>query len=241
MNLNILNVPKKISPSPIAEAIVEIRFDSTLSSETMLAIIYNDLKEKYPTISSLPIMEFPSSIRDFDPNFKFAPHYRLANDHFIVQFGPRSLSVVAQNGYQGWGMFYDQIKWVFDKIKKLDFLKKPLRLGVRYINFFENCNIFEKIKIELSLANNSLKQHQNVLRSEFDYNNFHCIINLTNVAIQPERNIKGSSIDLDVIYDINFENLDNSDNIINEAHDLTKKLFFIILEDDFLKELKPEY
>jgi myosin-crossreactive antigen len=47
----------------------------------------------------------------------------------------------------------------------------------------ENINIFENVKIDLSLAGNSLLAHKNVIRSEFDFEGFRCVMVLANGAM----------------------------------------------------------
>lgn len=241
LNLNIDKIPKRITPCPIAEAIVELRFDSSLTTEVILAVAFNEIKEKFSKIVRLPIMELPAFVRDTDQNLKFSPHYQLANDDYIIQIGPKCFSITCPKDYKGWDGYSKQIKWAFDKLNKIKIVTKPIRLGVRYINFFESCNIFEKIKLELALADNSLVNYQNVLRSEFDFDDFHCVIQLTNMAILADRNTKGSSIDLDIMSEKNINGIEKFETIINSAHDLEKKLFFSILKDDFLVEFNPEY
>ncbi|MES2614192.1 MAG: hypothetical protein V4591_02125, partial [Bdellovibrionota bacterium] len=91
------------------------------------------------------------------------------------------------------------------------------------------------------LASNSLIGSQNILRSEFDYNNFKCVIQLANSATF--NNItKGSSVDIDVITTRCDFNLQELQKTVVELHDMEKKLFFKILNSDFLtKNFNPEY
>lgn len=234
MNLDINLIPRKINSCHIADAIVELRFDSNLTSETILAIVFSAFKEKFLSIVALPIMEFPAFVRDTDPNFKFSPHYRLTNNDFIIQIGPKCFSIACPKDYKGWSLYFEQIKWAFSSLAKLNVISKPLRLGVRYVNFFENCNIFEKIKLSLALANNPLLYYQNVLRTEFDFESFHCVMQLTNMAMLAGNNTKGSSIDIDIICEERLDDISTYEGIVSSAHEIEKKIFFNILQDDFL-------
>lgn len=240
MNLENVKVPRKINPCPIAEAIVEMRFNSNLPADATIGIVFEKLQTKYPSLEKLPIMELPSVIRDKDPKFEFSPHYKLLNETFVILVGPKCLSVTCANGYKGWSNYFEQIQWVFDEINKANLIKEQIRLGVRYINFFECINIFENIKINFSLADCSLLTKQNAVRSEFDVGKFHCTIQITNIA-RMNNTKEGSSIDIDVIYNISNEHFANSQTSILEAHEVTKKLFFKLLNDNFLKNFSPEY
>jgi uncharacterized protein (TIGR04255 family) len=232
-------VPKKITPCPIAEAVVELRFDAKAPSEAITGIVYEKLKDKYPEFNSLPITRLPLDIINSQPNLLFAPHYKFTNKDFILQLGPKCFSVICAKDYKGWDSYLKEIKWIFEVMNKLDVIEKPLGLGVRYINFFEKNDIFENIKIDLSLAGNSLVKNVNTLQTEFDLESLHCVVRITNNSLL-NGVTKGSSIDIDLIADKNLNAL-NYEKIIMSAHEIGKKIFFGILKDEFLKQFNPEY
>jgi uncharacterized protein (TIGR04255 family) len=234
-----IKLPKKISPCPIAEAIVELRFDAKVPSEALMGIVYERFKEKYPGFEPLPIMRLPLDLINSLPNLNYAPHYKFTNQNYILQLGPKCFSIVCPKDYTGWDKFAEEIKWVFGQIKNLKIIEKPLSLGVRYINFFERVDIFEKIKIDLSLAENSLVKNVNTLQTEFKYDNFQCVIRITNHSYL-KGVTKGSTIDIDLISDQNLNSLD-FENIVFSAHELEKKCFFGILTEEFLSQFNPEY
>lgn len=240
MNFELDKLPRKISPCPITEAVVELRFESKLPPEVIPGIAFGALHKMFPKMETLPIMQLPPAIRDNDPNLKFSPQYRLSNNDFIFQIGPRCFSVVCPREYKGWTKYSEQIEKVFDEIVKLNIIDKPTRVGVRYISFFENLDIFPNLKMSLTLANNSLVGSQNIVRSEFDYQNFKCVVQLANAATMNKKT-HGSSIDIDIITDKSATILTDFKSIVKSAHDLEKKLFFGILQPDFLNTFNPEY
>ncbi|MGK5086325.1 TIGR04255 family protein [Bdellovibrionota bacterium FG-2] len=240
MNFDAVKVPKKITPCPITEAVVELRFDSSLPAEVMPGVVFSKFQKDFPKIEKLPIMELPPAIRDGDPNLRFTPQYRLTNDDFVFQIGPKCFSVVCPKEYKGWTKYYTQLEKVFDGIKELAIIQKPIRVGLRYISFFEDTDIFEKIKINLSLADNSLIGSNNIVRSEFNYSGFRCVIQIANGALLSGK-VKGSSVDIDVISDKSGSILSDFKGIVNSAHEVEKRLFFGILNEDFLNKFNPEY
>lgn len=242
MNFGSDRIPKKISPCPISEAVVELRFESNFPAEVIYGISYQNLKKHFPIQEKLPIMELPQSIRDDDPNLKFNPYFRLRNENFIFQIGPRNFSISCPKEYKGWDVFFKQIGSVFKDLQSLGIIHKPIRIGLRYISFFEKLNVFEHIKLSLELAENSLIGCKNVIRSEFEHEDFNCVLNLANNAALNNIKITGSVIDIDVIYDKDQKSmLINFLKIVSQAHDLEKKIFFGILKEKFLKRLNPEY
>lgn len=232
-------VPISIHPNTIAEAVAELRFDSDMPSEVILGIIFNKFKDRFPNFNKLPILELPSFVRENDPNLKFSPQYRMENSDFIFQIGPKCFSLTCSKKYAGWEKYYAEIIWVFEQIKKLEIIRTPLRLGLRYINFFENLNIFEQIQMELCLAQNPLANNLNVLRSEFISDDFRCIYQISNSTSFEEKN--GSSLDIDVICENQNELMSDFEKIISSAHNKEKTLFFGILNEDFLLSLNPVY
>ncbi len=240
MNFEIEKVPKKISPCPITEAVVELRFESKLPPEVIPGVVFSPLKSMFPKIEALPVMQLPPVIRDNDPNLKFSPQYKLSNNDFIFQIGPRCLSIVCPKDYKGWTRFSEQIDKVFDVVKGLGIIDKPIRVGVRYISFFENSDIFQNLKLTMNLADNSLIGSQNIVRSEFDYQNFKCVVQIANSATLNGKT-KGSSVDIDIITDKGTTILSDFKGIVSAAHELEKKLFFSIVKPEFLKQFNPEY
>jgi len=242
MNFGSGRIPKKISPCPIAEAVVELRFESTFPAEVIYGISFQKIRRHFPVQEKLPIMELPQSIRDSDPNLKFNPCFRLKNENFIFQIGPRSFSISCPKEYKGWDIFLKQIGSVFKELHSLGIFHKPIRIGVRYISFFEKINIFEKIKMDLKLADNSLISCRNVIRSEFQHEDFNCVLNAANHAELNNVKIIGSVIDIDVLYEKDPKiMLNNFPKIVDEAHTLEKRIFFGILKEDFLDQFHPEY
>lgn len=240
MNFEIEKLPKKINPCPITEAVVEMRFESKLPPDVIPGIAFNSLKGTFPKIEKLPIMQLPPVIRDNDPNLKFSPQYKLSNNDFIFQIGPRCFSVVCPKEYKGWTKYSEEIEKSFKVVQDLGIIDKPLRVGVRYISFFENTDIFQNLKVEMNLAGNSLIGSQNIIRSEFSYENFKCVVQLANSAIMNSKQ-SGSTIDIDVITDNHSTILSNFKAIVNSAHDLEKKLFFSFVKPEFLQKFSPEY
>ncbi len=235
-------MPRKIFPCAIQEAVVEFRFESKLPREITVGVISNEFKDDYPKVERLPAMEIPMVIRSNDPQFKFSPELRLKNPDFQIQVGPQTVSVICPKDYKGWSKYFKKIEEVFDKVESLKLIKKYKRIGLRYIAFFKQVNIFENINVKLELVGNSLDREQNILRSEFDYNNFKCIIQICNkVSIGPQEDESGSSVDIDIIKEDEEAHLDKYKSYIKEAHKTQKEIFFSILNNDFLKGLNPEY
>lgn len=238
MKLPEIRVPLKITPCPINEAVIELRFNSAIPEDAIFGLVYSRFKNDFPESNKLPILEIPPSLREQE-DLRFQPHYRLTNGGFILQVGPRSISVLCPKEYQGWSKFKEKAMVVFKGCQELGLFKEILRLGIRYINLFPVANIFNKTKIDMNLIGSSIAEHQNVLRTEFNLEQYTIILQVVNCVKFPQDE-KGSILDIDLVTS-RTDILTNLDEVIEKAHSLEKRLFFGLLKDDFLKEFNPEY
>lgn len=174
-------IPKTLQPCPIVESVVKIRFDSSLPDDAVFGIVFNKCKDRFSFFEKLPIMDLPSYIRENDTTLKYAPYYRMKNDNFILQIGSKSISIAHYNNYKGWEAYFNEISYVFKEIESLNLIENISRVGVRFINFFENTNIFKHLKLTFCLAGNDLLNCNNVVRTEFPYNKFNCVIQIAGV------------------------------------------------------------
>ncbi len=214
-----------------------------MPQEIIPGVIAHKLKKYYPSVERLPITELPMTIRNNDPNLKFSPELKLKNDNFQIQVGPKSVSIVCPKEYQGWSKYYQAIKETFGEVLSLNVAKKLIQTGLRYISFFGGKDIFKNTNIKLELSNNSLIGQHNILRSEFNYDDFKCVVQIANNVSLGHNMQLGSNVDIDIIKvrnenDLSFSDFENS---VENAHKVQKMIFFSLLKDDFLKTLKPNY
>ena len=237
---SLMKLPKKIDPCPITEVIFEVRFDSALPGDAIFGIVFNKFKEDFPNVERLPILQLPEAIRSSDPQLIFSPHYKMQQDNFLLQIGPKVFSVVNTNEYSGWTQYSDQIYICFEELQKLGVIKQILRIGLRYINVFRDINIFEKSNLQMNLKEQSLSKNHINMSCEIpagDYINTLKIISGAELLVG-QKKMKGSVIDIDTVFVKQFENFKDT---AEHAHTEEKKLFYSLLSDDFLKTLNPEY
>lgn len=235
-----------ISPNPVIESVVELRFKSHLPNNAVFGVIYNPLINKYKNVISLPIMQLPEDIRLKDPQFKHKAWYRLEGGPITVEIGPEVI-VFNQNStikedYIHWSEYSEIIFKILDLIEKTSAIKNISRVGIRYISFFE-LNIFEKVKVNLSIIGKNIIDKNTQLITEVEEGKFIKRIRLQNHAVLTEgkESKNGSLIDIDAFYADSVENFQNLKDIISEGHLEHKGLFFELLDDEFLDSLNPVY
>ena len=243
-----IQLPNKIDICPIKEAILEIRYSSEYPVDAIFGILYATIKDFFTEKPiSLPILQLPESVREQDPNLKYHAYHKLLKDNIILNIGPRVLTFINLTPYKGWKEWSKFFYGVLEKIKEIRVLNNIERIGLRYINLFDG-KIFDKVKFEVKINNKALSNESTSLRTEIIDDKLIKILQIGN-SVNIKRNnteMISSIIDIDCLY--NFDDtLDFSDNYchikekIENAHVKEKELFFSLLEDSFLKELKPEF
>lgn len=243
-----IRLPKKITPSPIAEAVFEIRFTSNIPGTALCGLFYPVISKLFPetSIEELPILQLPPVVRDNDPNLKFQPHYRLTKDNFIFAFGPTSISFSCITPYAGWEKWSNFFLPVMEELAKIDSLKNIQinRLGLRYIDNIKG-NLFENTKTSINIADTSLAPFNTQLHSEFAEDDTTIILTMANGIIQPNKE-PYSIFDVDCVQNCKATFTTFMKDIIekgclNTLHEINKKYFFGLLKENFIQKLNPEY
>ncbi len=239
-----MRIPKKIDPCPITEVVVEIRFESELPEDAIFGVIYNRFKDRYQSTKKLPILQIPEAIRSQDPNLKFSPHYRIQDDNFLIQIGPKVFSLVNLKEYCGWECLSQRIYETFAMLADLKIMNNIIRFGLRYINMFDELNIYDKSNLKVFLNEKSFGDTTINLTMRIpagDYFNQFKVVNHAQVII--DNNIhNGSIIDIDTaLSPFSGDFFGNIHTIVENAHTHEKQLFFSLLKDDFVASLHPVY
>lgn len=232
-------LPKVLEICPIVDSTVEIRFKTKIHQNAVFGLIYSELRSEFKSIENLPILQVPEPIRMSDPKLRYKPLYKISNEEFVVQIGPDVVSIGSFPKYVGWRKFSNKILSIFEKIEEMKIISEVERLGMRYINFFDH-NIFNKIKLGINLAENKIVDQKSVFRTQVQAGKFICTVQISNDALS--NNVRGSIIDIDCFKTKGLQDFfKHKKELLNEGHLKEKELFFSLLLDDFLKELKPKY
>ncbi|MEA1988717.1 MAG: TIGR04255 family protein [Pseudomonadota bacterium] len=237
-------IPKKITPNPVVEAVVELRFDTNIPSEAVLGVVYPVLQEIINgEFEKLPILQLPEHVRMNDHNLKFAPHFKFKNDSYQVNIGPRVLAIVAVQPYKGWEEYSPLINKILSSFDDLNIIRTISRLGVRYIDFFNDIDINEKLKFKVQgfpyTLNDLTLSSSFKVRTPFT-TNLHIATNQT--IVTNNSTVSGSIFDTDTYIECNDPySLNDILERIESAHDVGKEVFFSSMNDDFIASLNPEY
>ncbi len=234
-------LPTKISPCPIMEATVELKFSSDLPKGAVFGILYNSLKDTFGNVEMLPPTMSSIEAIENDPNLKYKGLYKLTDGTFNIQVGYDVVTFHSPTQYVGWKNFLENLILFFEKVKKSGVVNKIEDLVLRYLNFFE-IDIYDHIHLKIDLLNQEHISENLVMRTEMRDGDFTKILQLANnITVTGSFGEKtGSLIDVTCVYN-EQDALQSFATIINKAHKIEKELFFGLLKPEFLTSLNPDY
>lgn len=241
-----MRLPKEISPCPIAQAIVELRFVSSpeVPADAIFGLAFGSLSKKYPSVTNLPILQLPEQMREADPNLRYQAHHRFTRENLSISLGPHVFVFSCASPYVGWDKFFSWMKEDLEPILKIDGLVEDFeRLGVRFINFFDGPAIES---IAMSVEANKLPMKECQFHATFVYpeDEFTSIVQIANKAdVSIDNKVKnGSVIDIDTHrQSILGEIKKDLWGYIDRAHLCEKKIFYALLKQEALDKLNPIY
>jgi uncharacterized protein (TIGR04255 family) len=236
-------MPTRINPCPILEAILEIRFVTREDWSVLPGLLYNQIRDRYPDKRNLPLSQIPEDIRRSNADLVYKPLLQFVGKRFMIQFGPRVVSLAVGRDYPGWGQIHNEMTWLLQKLAAATFIAESERLGMRYIDFFSG-DVFPNLIIRTFVGDRVLSGPEMTLTKVLRKDSFTARLLLSNSAFVAAGNesLPGSVIDTDVWLGPNdFELFENGIDRFSAAHQLNKSIFFGLLKPDFLATLSPNY
>ena len=222
--------------SSIVESVFDIFFETTAITENFLGLV--EQVDGFEEIIKLPILQIPEVIRKNDPNFKFQPLYEIhskTNADYRVMLGDGMIGVAINREYKGWDKsFYPQIKRLFTTFLDSDKVIEINRIGLRYVNFFPNENIFNTGKLDVKIANNEACNKKIFLKIEDCIEDICYSKTVINHTEYVKSSISGSIIDIVTFIESNRKEIIFED--INRLHGISKEKFKEVISDKYIKQ-----
>jgi len=236
-------LPDSISPCPIVEAIFELRFTTTETWATLPGLLYALIRDKYRDQRRLPLDHVPEELRK-DSAFTHMPLLQFLSPDFLIQLGPRVISLVTKsNAYPGWPRIKQELEWLLGEIKKAGFLDEGERLGIRYIDFFAE-DIFPNLLLNVHLCGQPLKGSECQVATVLRRPPLAMRLIASNGAVVKVDGVpkSGSILDVDAWFGaLDFDVFENGVKRFDDAHLAVKQLFFGLLREEYLATLNPQY
>ena len=239
-----MNLPSQITPNPLINSMVEIRFESSLSEEEVLPTLFPIFSKEFPKLKERHI---PIEIKQQDSDLRYAANYVFSNDKYSVFIDNNVIGFEnVNNEYQLWTNYFPVIMENINTLKNLNIISKVERIGVRYSSLFENINSFSEIlTIDIKFPYPEYVESDYVFKTQLKKGNVILLLQLVqNATVQQIEKMKtGILIDIDASISDNIENSTNEHifSLINQLHFEEKKLFFSLINEKFLATLNPQY
>lgn len=131
-----VEIPSKLTPDMIHEALFEIRFDHGDLPEVAQSKVLVAMLRPTWEINRLPAAEIPEQIRQADPALRLVPTLEFGppGGAEVIRIGPSVLSHHIVGRYIGWNSFMPKLLETIDLLRAAIPSMRPTRLGLRYIN-----------------------------------------------------------------------------------------------------------
>lgn len=236
---DISKLPSKIKNQNLLSSIIELRFDLLVPAEQIIWSLFNDMKNSFSTPIKLPVADIPRDIRLADENLKSLILYTMVDNDNIyrVNCGEGIITLEIGNfNYTEWNDFYAKFEYIFNKIR--DNIHQINRIGVRYINAFNNGN-YNNFKINLCVNGRSLEN--NPLQLTFDYQRDERIVkirflNKAQYSVDNKKYFDIVILDIDAIYNKEIA-INQLSQIIEDSHLIVKEAFFGMCKESFINDV----
>lgn len=231
--------------SPLADATIELRFEENSQSDFIAALIGSRLRSKFSTVTELGIQQLPLELRESE-QFRYQPTLKLEDSNFYVNLGPRVIGlgckiVPGEQKYPGWKVLLDTFMDIVREVEELNAIGSFTRLGVRFVNFLNEPNIFSYLNVDLSTSLGDIKENVvsfSVLHTEHTIN-----VTIAREASKGQLQFleKGQLIDIDASALKNEISFNDIKDLCNIAHGEIERVFFGLINEELGKKLGAKY
>lgn len=247
-----MNLPIKITPDSIRDAIIEIKYLSPIPFEVLVGFIFNALDDSYKYTNKPNTLNTNQQIavQQNLVEFQLGVQNLFYTDTIKLDIRPNSLIFNCLNGYKGWNNYLAEIDKTLTQISKIKEIEKFNRIGVRYISEYPKTDITNCTKFSFTFGIPEIVSDTYIFRTEFMSSGFRVILTLQHqtpvLTGKLNNNIAEtkpiSTIDIDVIADnLSIESYSELLILIDQIHSTEKELFFNIMDEGYLKTLNPVY
>jgi len=249
-------LPAKLKREPLADAVFEIRFSSTIPGSNIIpGALASLVRAEDLPVERLPASDIPSRIRDIDPRLRSQPLMRMHwGESFAILIGDTGLSLASKIPYPGWKSergFKSHILQLIKHVTDANAIQSVERYSLKYTTVIDGKDLAEQIgrfKVDLRLGEYQLKAEPFSIRVEIRDGGLLHLVQLAapaSVAADKGGTRTGALIDIDGICEHKTSDLKQFlhelPNRIEQLHTRDKERFFDLLTPDTLAYLEPIY
>lgn len=245
-------LPKKLKRDAIIEALVEVRFESSLLVELFFGRLADHSAWRSFQTTRLPAAEMPVILRRMNPDFRFAPTYELKgrNEHEnrSIKVGPSVISFHNKAPYLGWSQFWPENEEMLDFLFTHGVNLQILRMGLRYINAFTErdhgiCALSD-LNLSISIAKTNITEKFQFFYTSQAQEDVECAVRVSAPAF-----VQGllppattALVDIDVYSGerVRIRDANAAKDWLLRAHEAEKEAFFNLLTPETIAELRED-
>jgi uncharacterized protein (TIGR04255 family) len=239
------DLPKRINPDAILEAVVEIRFVLNELPEIFLGRLLSSEVFSGLAATRLPQADIPASARESEASLRFQPIYQLEGEGELIRVGTNALSIHVLPPYWGWARFSARVGEILRATWAECGQPKLQRCGLRYVNALtatgHGIRGIDDLNLEVRVAGHQLFDMTVSFASEDD------AMTQAIVRIASIKHVQGEVpedatfvVDVDVRTSGDVENwrIEEIASWLDRAHDVEKRHFFELLPEPIIERLE---
>lgn len=238
-------LPVRLGICPIMEAGFELRFTTQEPWATLPGLLSVHVRARYPEQDALPLAQVPEIVRLSDPALTHLPLHRFRNAEFVVQLGPRVVTLSPRVWtYPGWERIAEEMRWLVAALSNAGVVLEVEHLALGYLNFIDR-DVFRgtALKLDMGPTTEPFEQIEIavVLRDEPFQVRISAIQSVVVTGVEGTP-LTGSLLGINAwLGPLSFNSLADAPTHFDAAHALVKQRFFDLLLPEFLESLEPEY
>jgi uncharacterized protein (TIGR04255 family) len=239
------NLPRKLSPDAVVEAILEARFESSGIPELTVGALASVWKSY--AHQRLPMANLPAPMRTGDPNLKYQPTLQLTSPdgREAVKIGENVVSLHAIGVYPGWQAFQPSLHRLIDTVLSAIAGARITRLGLRYVNLLtlerHGIKTIADLNVDVQIAGKMLQDPMLLTYRHREGERHHVLVKVSSPEfVHGPTDPFSAFVDIDVATSDNddFRSVDSCFDWIEYAHEALKEHFFALLSDETVERLK---
>ncbi len=244
-------IPHRLAKEPLLEAVWELRFQSDADTvENVLpGVIFDKLAGSFEAPVRLAAADIPSAARAQQPMLNYTPAFRSDGINekapLSIQIAPRAVTLNCRKPYLGWGKFKSEILILAEVVRTTGLIAAIERFSLKYVDLIPASypDYLAPLDGRFDLGGYQLGGSPLQIASQFPEDNFVHVITLLAPAIVKTAHTtdEGLLVNIDTIFSaisVNF--WERFGALLDQAHDLNHALFFGILTQETIEQLKPE-
>jgi len=245
-----VELPNRLSPDMISEALFEMRFEHTDLSEMVTGRLSTRLEAQGWKVSRLPAADLPEQVRLTTPAMRFLPilEMRSAEGQEIIRVGPHVLSHHVVGDYMGWSVFQPKLLCSVNMALSASQSIRPVRLGLRYMNapttIAHGIRSVHDLNLSITVAGSAPASDLQLIYRIVEDETLEGLVRIVTSSFIEASPVPEAVavVDIDMFTPdstAHFE-ADNIASWLEKAHDVEKRTFFGLLTPQTIATLKEQ-